>query len=234
MTEADPSPDQSSREKAYRTSYLEWIASLDPKDRQLARELGLDRPKIETTSAVWGRAEVFRDSPGMIEIQMDDYGEGWHPGLPVPDDESEDENDIDQSELAKLGAFDPELVGTILRVCFFPAIGRCGVNFSAAFHRLIALAHCLHVEGVGDKSLEYIANRVGCTRGVLSHYAVRIRDAAKLDHRSGKSDKARQRLSTAHLWVPGSKTKHRRRKAAPAPTEANDAPQAALEAMAGQ
>jgi hypothetical protein len=207
---SDPSPDQSSREKAYRVEYLKWVSSLDPRDRATLKDMGLDRPKIEATAAVWGRAEVFRDAPAS-ERFSESIGpiDHTHPGELI--DEPEDENDIDEDELAKLGAYDPELVACILRVCFFPAIGRCGVSFGAAFHRLIALAHCMKVEGVGDKSLEYIANRVGCTRGVLSHYAVRIRDAAKLDHRSGKSDKARQRLSTAHLWIPGSKTKHRKK-----------------------
>ena len=209
--EADLPPDPSTREKAYRMAYLSWQASLDPKDRALLKEMGLDRPKVEATAAVWGRAEVFRDSPGMIEIQMDDHGEGWHPGLPVPDDESEDENDIDEDELTKLGDYDPELVACILRVCFFPGISKRGVNLPAAFHRLLALAHALHVPGVGDKSLEHLANRVGCTRALLSSYVVRIRDHAKLDHRGGKSDQARQRLAAAHLWIPGSKTKHRKK-----------------------
>ena len=234
VMEADLPPDQSSREKRYREEYLRWVATLDPRDRATLKDMGLDRPKIETTSAVWGRAEVFRDAPAS-ETFSEWIGpiDHTHPGelIDEPEDEKED---IDESELAKLGAYDPELIACILRVCFFPAIGRCGVNFGAAFHRLIALAHCLKVEGVGDKSLEYIANRVGCTRAVLSHFCVRIRDAAKLDHRSGKSDQARKRLAVAHLWIPGSKTKHRRKKAALLATEANDAPQAALEAMAGQ
>jgi hypothetical protein len=234
MTEADLPPDQSSREKTYRVEYLKWVSSLDPRDRATLKDMGLDRPKIEATSAVWGRAEVFRDGPA-----SERFGESigpidhTHPGelIDAPEDDAEG---IDESELAKLGAYDPELVACILRVCFFPAIGSRGVNFGAAFHRLIALAHCLKVEGVGDKSLEHIANRVGCTRAVLSHFCVRIRDTAKLDHRSGKSDQARKRLSTAHLWIPGSKAKRRRKAGALPPTEANDAPQAALEAVAGQ
>jgi hypothetical protein len=211
MTEADLPPDPSTREKAYRTSYLEWIASLDPKDRQLARELGLDRPKVETTTLVWARPEVFRDSPAS-ESFSESIGpiDHTHPA-DLLDEPEEDENDIDESELAKLGAFDPELVSTILRICFFPGVGKRGVNFSAAFHRLLALAHCLKVEGVGDKSLDHIATRVGCTRALLSSYTVRIRDAAALDHRSGKSDEARRRLSTAHLWLPGSRSKHAKR-----------------------
>jgi hypothetical protein len=209
--EADLPPDQSTREKAYRVEYLKWIASLDPKDRQLARELGLDRPKIEATSAVWARAEVFRDSPSQEGFQDGmPEAEFVHPGDSI--DEPEDNaNDIDESELARLGCYDGELVACILRVCFFPSMGRRGVNLSAAFHRLIALAHCLKIEGVGDRSLENIAVRIGCTRSVLSHFCVRIRDAASLDHRSGKSDQARQRLSVAHLWIPGSKTKRRKK-----------------------
>ena len=211
MTEADLPPDPSTREKAYRTSYLEWIASLDPKDRQLARELGLDRPKIEATAAVWARAEVFRDSPAS-ETFSESIGpiDHTHPAdlLDEPEDNA---TDIDEDELTRLGAYDPELVGTILRVCFFPGVGKRGVNLHAGFHRLLALAHALHVPGVGDKSLEHLANRVGCTRALLSSYVVRIRDHAKLDHRGGKSDQARQRLAAAHLWIPGSKTKHRKK-----------------------
>jgi hypothetical protein len=212
--EADLPPDQSTREKAYRVEYLKWIASLDPKDRQLARELGLDRPKIEATSAVWARAEVFRDSTSTAGFQDGMAEDAFVHPADLLDEPEDDENDIDESELARLGAYDPELIGTVLRVCFFPAMGRRGVNLSAAFHRLIALAHCLKIEGVGDRSLENIAVRIGCTRSVLSHYTVRIRDAAKLDHRSGKSDASRQKLSTAHLWLPGATTK--RKKKAPA------------------
>ena len=215
MKEADLPPDPSSREKAYRSEYLKWIASLDPKDRQLARELGLDRPKIEATSAVWARAEVFRDSPSEAGYQ-DGRAEAEfvHPGDSI-DEPEEEETGIDEDELTRLGCYDPELIGTILRVCFFPSMGRRGVNFGAAFHRLLALAHCLKVAGVGDKSLEHIAKRVGCTRSVLSHFCVKIRDHASLDHRGGKSDQARQRLATAHLWLPGATTKRKKKEALP-------------------
>jgi hypothetical protein len=202
-------PDSNAREKRYREEYLRWIASLDPRDRQLAKELGLDRPKIESTYASWGTQEVFRDSTseagyqdGMAEAEF------VHPADPL-DEPEDDENDIDESELAKLGAFDGELVACIMRILFFPGIGSKGVNLKAAFHRMLALAHCLHVEGVGNKSLEHIATRAGCTRALLSHFVIRIRDHAKLDHRGGKSDEARRRLSAAHLWSPGSRSKHR-------------------------
>jgi hypothetical protein len=232
--EADLPPDQSSREKAYRVEYLKWIASLDPKDRQLARELGLDRPKIEATAMVWARPEIFRDSTSAAGFQ-DGLAEAEfvHPAdlLDEPEDGA---TDIDESELAKLGCYDGELVACILRVCFFPAMGRRGVNLSAAFHRLIALAHCLKIEGVGDRSLENIAVRIGCTRSVLSHFCVRIRDAAALDHRGGKSDQARRKLSAARLWHPGATAKRRKKAPALPATEASDAPRAALEGKAGQ
>jgi hypothetical protein len=232
--EVDLPPDPSTREKAYRSEYLKWIASLDPKDRQLARELGLDRPKVEATAMVWARPEVFRDSASTAGFQDGMAEDAFVHPADLLDEPEDDENDIDESELAKLGAYDGELVACILRVCFFPAMGRRGVNLSAAFHRLIAIAHCLKVEGVGDKSLEHIAKRVGCTRSVLSHFCVKIRDHAKLDHRSGKSDAARQKLSTAHLWIPGSKTKRRKKAGALPGIEANDAPRGTLEAVAGQ
>jgi hypothetical protein len=215
MKEADLPPDPSSREKHYRESYLTWVSSLDPKDRALLKEMGLDRPKVEATAMVWARPEVFRDSPSQEAFQ-DGMAESEfvHPGELI-DEPEEDATDIDEDELTRLGCYDPELIGTILRVCFLPAMGRRGVNLAAAFHRLIAIAHCLKVEGVGDKSLEHIANRVGCTRAVLSHYTVRIRDAAALDHRGGKSAAARQKLSTAHLWHPGATTKRKMKASAP-------------------
>jgi hypothetical protein len=215
MKEADLPPDPSTREKAYRMAYLSWQASLDPKDRALLKEMGLDRPKVETTALVWARAEVFRDSTSEAGFQDGKSADEFvHPADSI-DEPEEDATDIDEDELAKLGCYDGELVACILRVCFFPAVGRRGVNLSAAFHRLIALAHCLKVEGVGDRSLENIATRIGCTRSVLSHFCVKVRDHAKLDHRGGKSDQARQRLSVAHLWLPGATTKHRKK--APAP-----------------
>jgi hypothetical protein len=213
--EADLPPDQSSREKASRSEYLKWVSSLDPRDRATLKDMGLDRPKVEATSAAWGRAEVFRDAPAS-ETFSESIGpiDHTHPA-DLLDEPEEDATDIDEDELTRLGCYDPELIGTILRVCFFPPMGRRGVNLSAAFHRLIALAHCLKVEGVADKSLENIAGRIGCTRSVLSHFCVRIRDHASLDHRGGKSDQARQRLATAHLWLPGATTKRKKKEALP-------------------
>jgi hypothetical protein len=215
MKEADLPPDPSTREKAYRMAYLSWQASLDPKDRALLKEMGLDRPKVEATTMVWARAEVFRDSTSEAGFQDGKSADEFvHPADSI-DEPEEEETGIDDDELTRLGAYDPELIGTILRVCFFPSMGRRGVNLSAAFHRLIALAHCLKIEGVGDRSLENIAVRIGCTRSVLSHFCVRIRDAASLDHRSGKSAASRQKLSAAHLWHPGATAKRKKKEALP-------------------
>jgi hypothetical protein len=204
-------PDSNAREKNYRSEYLRWIASLDAKDRQLAKELGLDRPKIESTCASWGTQEVFRDSPSEVGFDNGKSADEFVHPADLIDEAEAGSTDIDQSELAKLGAYDGELVACIMRILFFPGIGSKGVNLKASFHRLLALAHCLHVEGVGDKSLEHIATRAGCTRALLSNYVVRIRDAAALDHRGGRSDEARRRLSAAHLWLPGSRSKHAKR-----------------------
>jgi hypothetical protein len=211
MTVSEPPPDPSTREKHYREAYLTWVSSLDPRDRATLKEMGLDRPKVETTALVWARPENFRDSTATAGYQ-DGLAESEfvHPGDSI--DEPEDgATDIDESELAKLGCYDGEIIACILRVLFFPPMGRRGVNLSAAFHRLIAVAHCLKVEGVGDRSLENIAVRIGSTRSILSHFCVKIRDHAGLDHRGGKSAASRQRLATAHLWIPGSKTRHRKK-----------------------
>ena len=211
MSVSDLPPDPSSREKHYREAYLTWVSSLDPRDRATLKDMGLDRPKVETTALVWARPEFFRDSTSTAGFQDGMAEDAFvHPAGLIDKDEEEVE-DIDEDELTRLGAYDPELIGTILRVCFFPGISKRGVSLSAAFHRLLALAHALHVPGVGDKSLEHLANRVGCTRALLSSYVVRIRDHAKLDHRGGKSDQARQKLSAAHLWHPGAKGQRRKK-----------------------
>lgn len=206
MTEATEPRDQNTREKAYRMAYLSWQASLDPKDRALLKEMGLDRPKIEATRSSWGTAEVFRDSTGTVGTWIDDQGEGWHPGLPVEEDEPEPEP-IDEDDLDRLKCYDAEILKTLLRVLVFPDRGRAG-NLKSAFARLVALASALHVHGIGEKSLEYLAKEIGCTRALLSFYVVQLRDFGGLDCHGGKSLKAREAYATAQLW----KTRPKRKK----------------------
>ena len=206
MTEATEPRDQNTREKAYRMAYLSWQASLDPKDRALLKEMGLDRPKIEATRSSWGTAEVFRDSTGTVGTWIDDHGAGWHPGLPAEEDEPDG---IDADDLKELGRCNPEVLQILMRVVFFADLGR-GPQLKACFARLIAVAHALHIPGIGERSLTDIAEEIGVTKALLSHYATQVRDFAKLDHAAGKSLEGREAYREAQLWR-YKKTQARRR-----------------------
>ena len=197
MPEPDQQIDRDDLDRQYRSEYLKWVASLSPADRATLKELDLDRPHAERTSFAYLRAETFRDSPGMIGIQMDAHGEGGHPGLPVPDDDEAEP--IDEDDLDRLKCYDAEILKTLLRVLIFPDRGRAG-NLRSAFARLVALASALHIHGIGERSLEYLAKEIGCTRALLSFYVVQLRDFGGLDCHGGKSLKARETYATAQLW----------------------------------
>lgn len=191
MTET-AAPDHLVREHRYRDEYLQWVASLPPADREALRKLGLDRPKIETTRLAYARPEAFRDSTGAVGMFAEDRPHDWqHPGDMIDGDEPEP---VDRSDLEKLGAYDPELIKVLIRVLVMS--GR-GFNPKTMTCKLVALCHCLHVPGIGDKSLEELADKLGVTRQLLSYYTTSFRDFGKLDHRSGKSDHARDILSRA-------------------------------------
>ena len=170
---------------------MKWVASLSPADRATLKELDLDRPQAERTSFAYLRAETFRDSPAMISIEMDDHGAGWHPGLPVPDDDEAEP--IDEGDIDRLKCYDAEILKTLLRVLIFPDRGRAG-NLRSAFARLVALASALHIHGIGERSLESLASEIGCTRALLSFYVVQLRDFGGLDCHGGKSLKAREAI----------------------------------------
>jgi hypothetical protein len=207
--EADPSPDQSSREKAYRMEYLKWVSSLDPRDRATLKDMGLDRPKIEATAAVWGRAEVFRDSPASETFsEWSSPIDHTHPGelIDAPEDDAEG---IDTDDLEKLNRCDPENLALLLRVLIVPS-ATSGIQPKAIVARVIALAHCLHLQGIGDLSLDALAQRIGCTRALLSFYVTQLRDYGGLDHRAGKSVEARAAYSAAQLWRRNREARERR------------------------
>jgi hypothetical protein len=69
---------------------------------------------------------------------------------------------------------------------------------------------------------------------LLSFYVVQLRDFGGLDSHGGKSLKAREAYAVAQLWKTKPRGKRRRKAGALPPTEADDAPQGTLEAMAGQ
>ena len=187
MEEAPEATPQSVADYAYRKEYLAWVSSLPPADRALLKTMGLDKP------------DVCRGGGGsgtMIETTEDHANHGWHPGEAIPDEEPEE---IPEDDLQRLGCYNPEILRALLRVLLFPDRGRAG-NYRAAFARLIALASALHIEGVGGKSLEYLAGKIGVTRQLLSFYVVQLRDFGGLDCHGGKSLKAREAFATAHLW----------------------------------
>ena len=196
MPEPHQQLDRDNLDRQYRSEYLKWVASLSPADRATLKELDLDRPHAERTSFAYLRAETFRDSPGMIGTWLGDHGAGWHPGPPAEEGEPES---IDEDDLDRLKCYDAEILKTLLRVLIFPDRGRAG-NLKSAFARLVALASALHVHGIGEKSLEYLANEIGCTRALLSFYVVQLRDFGGLDCHGGKSLKARETYATAQLW----------------------------------
>ena len=193
MPEPDQQLDRDNLDRQYRSEYLKWVASLSLADRATLKELDLDRPQAERTSFAYLRAETFRDSPGMIGTWLGDHGAGgWHPGLPVPDDDEAD-------DLEELGRCNPEVLQILMRVVFFADLGR-GPQLKACFARLIAVAHALHIPGIGERSLTGIAEEIGVTKALLSHYATQVRDFAKLDHAAGKSLEGREAYREAQLW----------------------------------
>jgi hypothetical protein len=197
MTEAPEARDQSTVDFEYRREYLQWVSSLTPADRHLLKTMGLDKPDT-----------VRGGSGSTISENIEDTTvHGWHPGEVIDDDEPES---IPGDDLQRLDCYDPEILRALLRVLIFPDRGRAG-NYKAAFARLIALASALHIEGIGGKSLEYLAGKVGCTRQLLSHYVVQLRDFGGLDCHGGKSLKARETYATAQLW----KTRPRKKAAVP-------------------
>jgi transposase-like protein len=206
MPEPDQQLDRDDLDLEYRQEYLKWIAGLSSTDRRQLIAMGLDKPHVERTSFAYLRGETFRDSPGMIGIQMDDHGAGWHPGLPVPDD---DADDIDHDDLDKLGRCNPEALAILLRVLIVPSV-TSGIQPKAIVARVIALAHCLHLQGIGDLSLDALAQRIGCTRALLSFYVTQLRDYGGLDHRAGKSVEARAAYSAAQLWRRNREARERR------------------------
>jgi hypothetical protein len=185
-TEAPEATPQSVADYAYRKQYLAWVASLTAADRALLKTMNLDKP------------DCVRGGSGstVSESIEDTANHGWHPGEKIEDDEPEQ---IPEDDLERLGCCDPDILRTLIRVLLIPDRGRTG-NLKAALARLIALASALHIEGVGGKSLEYLAGKIGCTRQLLSFYVVQLRDFGGLDCYGGKSVSAREAYAVGRLW----------------------------------
>jgi hypothetical protein len=194
-TEAPEATPQSVADYAYRKGYLAWVASLTAADRALLKTMNLDKP-----DCVCGGGGGCGT---MIEVNEDHANHGWHPGEVIDDEEPEP---INEDDIDRLKCYDPEILKTLLRVLIFPDRGRAG-NYKSAFARLVALGSALHIDGIGDRSLEYLAGKIGCTRQLLSFYVVQLRDFGGLDCYGGKSLKAREAYAVGQLWRTKSKRK---------------------------
>jgi hypothetical protein len=104
--------------------------------------------------------------------------------------------DINEDDLIALGQHDPEALRAIFAVVLAPALGNQTTVRTLLF-RTIALAHVLHVPGIGDKSLTALAKQLGVTKSLMSAYCCRIRDFASLDCRPGRMLTARKRMAEA-------------------------------------
>ena len=132
----------------------------------------------------------------MRDIQNEGMGFG-DGGLPVGIDfddpatlamQREAHLDLDASAITRM---EPDSLLVLLRFIVAPGGGRCRWNVSK--YRLILLAHLAGLEGVADLSLTELAKQLGCTRGLLSHYSIKIVDELEqAQTRGGKSRASRE------------------------------------------
>lgn len=193
----DYSAVQVAKDRDYAAAYEKWTTSLSEDEKARLADLDIAEPKIDRKSSGPTLAtDDFRNSTSTAGTWLTNHADdGWHPGLPVP----EDADEIDDDELVNLSRQNAEIIGSIFRVILTPDLGR-GVNAKATLTKVIAMAHALGIEGVRSRSLESLSQQIGCSRALLSYYIVRIRDRVGLDCRAGKSTLARDRLSASRLW----------------------------------
>jgi hypothetical protein len=105
----------------------------------------------------------------------------------------------DTVDLAGIREIPRDALKIILRFIISPQPdGR--ISWGTATKRLIALASEAGVEAVADRPMSYHAERLGFTRGALSHHAVRIADElGQAQTRGGKSKAAREAYSAAAI-----------------------------------
>ena len=196
MPEPDQQLDRDHLDLEYRQSYLRWVSSLSPVDRRQLIALGLDRPSVERATFVHARGEVFRDSPGMIETWLDDRGEGWHPGLPVEEDE--------RDELPHLvNGIDPEAVRALIGF-LVPDPGPR--RWRRATLRLAILARWID-DSVREMTLDQLAadlakSGIVLTKQRLSQMQLDLADALGADAPGGKTSHGREqyRQSAIRIW----------------------------------
>ena len=196
MPEPHQQLDRDNLDRQYRSEYLKWVASLSLADRATLKELHLDRPQAERTSFAYLRAEVFRDSPAMISIEMDDHGAGRHPGLPVEEDELD--------ELPHLvNGIDPEAVRALIG---FLVPGPGPRRWRRATLRLAILARWID-DSVREMTLDQLAadlakSGIVLTKQRLSQMQLDLADALGADAPGGKTSHGREqyRQSAIRIW----------------------------------
>lgn len=67
--------------------------------------------------------------------------------------------------------------------------------FKTVSARITALCSALHVHPIGTHDLQSLAGAIGCTRSLISLYAVTLRDLASLDCMGGRSNASRENYS---------------------------------------
>jgi hypothetical protein len=64
--------------------------------------------------------------------------------------------------------------------------------FKTLSARIAALCSALHVYPIGNHDLQSLAGAIGCTRSLISYYAVTLRDLGSLDYMGGRSNASRE------------------------------------------
>jgi hypothetical protein len=104
--------------------------------------------------------------------------------------------DINEDDLIELGRHNREAIQAVFEVLIAPDIGQ-QTTAQTILCRTVALAHVLHVPGIGDKSLTALAARIGVGKALLSSYCCKLRDFGKLDSRAGRTITARKKMAEA-------------------------------------
>ena len=106
----------------------------------------------------------------------------------------------------ELRAIPPDALRTILRL-IIPA-ENSQVRWKVAVMRLATLAHLAGLDTVGNLSQTELARELGCTRGLVSHYAVRLADLlGESQPRGGRTHAVREAYRKRALKVHRAKSR---------------------------
>ncbi len=106
-------------------------------------------------------------------------------------------------DLGDLSGIPRDAVAIILRL-ILPSTNPLTPQFwRTASVRLCTTAAALNIHPIGGIPLSELSKALGCTRAALSYASVNLRDFAKLSHRGGRCDAARDAYSkaTREAWI---------------------------------